>query len=87
MALARHYITECDCRSMSHRWPESTIFGNDMFGRAIGSAENNYQLTEGRFGNVSSIYDPDDTLVDSDISPYHNAYGYINAEYNYQVRS
>lgn len=56
-----------------------------MFGNATGSPENGYQLTEGRFGKISVIYDPNDTLVGDTFSPFHNAYGFINAAYNYQV--
>lgn len=54
-----------------------------MFGRAMGSAENSYQLTEGRFGNIASIFDADHTLVDIDCN--HNAYGYLSPLFNYQV--
>lgn len=56
-----------------------------MFGRAVGSKADSFQLVEGRFGDIATIYDPDHTLVDSRMQPNYNAYGYINAEYNYQV--
>lgn len=56
-----------------------------MFGRAMGSNANSFQLAEGRFGDIDTIYDPDHSLVDSRIEPNHNAYGYVNAKYNYQV--
>ncbi len=55
-----------------------------MFGRAMGSAVNGHQLTEGRFGGIASIRDPDGALVDIDC--HHNAYGYLSPTYNYQVR-
>lgn len=64
-------------------WADSAIFNADMFGRAMGSAENSYQVTEGRFGNISSIFDADHTLVDMD--SHHNAYGYLSPSFNYQV--
>lgn len=56
-----------------------------MFGRAGGQPENDFQVTEGRFGGVSTIYDPKDVLVDERIATNHNAYGYIAATNNYQV--
>lgn len=68
------------------RWANSPIFNNSMFGSAAGSPESGYQLTKGRFGKISVIYDPNDTLVGETFSPFHNAYGFINAAYNYQVR-
>lgn len=64
-------------------WASSDIFTDDMFGQAMGSAENGYQLTKGRFGGIASIYDPDGTLVDIDC--HHNAYGYLGPTHNYQV--
>lgn len=62
---------------------DSPIFDADMFGRAMGSAENSYQLTEGRFGNIANILDADHTLADIDGN--HNAYGYLSPLFNYQV--
>lgn len=56
-----------------------------MFGRAMGSAANSFQLAEGRFGDIATIYDPDHAFEDSIIQPNYNAYGYVNAKYNYQV--
>lgn len=41
------------------RWYESVIFDEDWFGSAFGSPENDFMLSsEGRFGNISTIYDP-----------------------------
>lgn len=40
------------------RWYESIIFDEDWFGPAAGSPENDFMLVEGRFGNISTIYDP-----------------------------
>lgn len=56
-----------------------------MFGRAMGSSKDSYQMTEGRFGTIATIYDPDHILGDSRISTNHNAYGYVSPVYNYQV--
>lgn len=70
---------------LAHRWYNSAVFDKDWFGSAFGSPENGYAISESRFGNVSTIYDPDGALVDSRISPYHNAYGYVTSSYNYQV--
>lgn len=42
-------------------------------------------MVKGRFENVSTIYDPDRTLVDHRVRPNHNAYGYITSVNNYQV--
>ena len=51
----------------------------------MGKEENNFMVTEGRFGNVSTIYDPDRTLVDDRIVPSYNPYGYMTSASNYQV--
>lgn len=69
------------------RWLESSIFDADMFGRAMGSPDNDYQVTEGRFGGIRTIYDPEYTLLDNgiDIGYHYNAYGYLSPTYNYQV--
>lgn len=68
---------------LASRWHKSPIF--DMFGRAMGSAEDSYQLTEGRFGSIATIYDPDHVLGDKRMTTNHNAYGYVSPIYNYQV--
>lgn len=68
---------------VSVRWMDSPIFDADMFGRAMGSAEDSYQLTEGRFGNISSILDADHNLAGIDC--HHNAYGYLSPSFSYQV--
>lgn len=65
-------------------WMDSAIFDDDMFGRAMGSAENSYQLTEGRFGSIASVLDADHTFLE-DIDLNHNAYGYLSPSFNYQV--
>lgn len=56
-----------------------------MFGRVMGSSDNSYQMTEGRFGGIATIYDPDHIRGDNRISTNHNAYGYVTSVYNYQV--
>ncbi|CAM9521680.1 unnamed protein product [Ascophyllum nodosum] len=73
-----------DATELGVEWHKSAVFDVDMFGPAMGSPDNNYQLTEGRFGTISSIYDPDDALADSRIGTNHNAYGYVSPTYNYQ---
>ncbi|CAM9738599.1 unnamed protein product [Laminaria digitata] len=70
--------------TLGTEWGESGIFDDDMFGRAEGQSEKAFQVTEGRFGGISSIYDPEDALVDGRLATHHNAYGYIAATYNYQ---
>ena len=67
------------------RWGKSGIFDDDMFGRALGQPENSFQVTEGRFGGISSIYDPEDRRFDSRLATQHNPFGYISATSNYQV--
>lgn len=57
-----------------------------MYGSALGSPDNGYQISEGWFAGVKSIYDPDETFVDDLISPGHSIYGYIDAKFNIQVR-
>lgn len=47
----------CGLRPLA-RWYESVIFDEDWFGPAAGSPENGYMLSEGRFANISTIYDP-----------------------------
>jgi len=61
------------------------IFSPDWFGDAMGKEENSFMVSEGRFGNVSTIYDPDHTLVDDRIVPSYNPYGYMTSASNYQV--
>eukprot|EP00904_Undaria_pinnatifida_P001214 jgi/Undpi1/11093/HiC_scaffold_30.g13391.m1 len=65
-------------------WPQSEIFGPDMFGSAMGSADNGFLVSDGRFANVSSIYDPKSFLTSAGVTPVHNPYGYISAKYDYQ---
>lgn len=69
--------------TMGAKWYDSVIFSDDWFGSALGHPENNF-MVKGRFENVSTIYDPDRTLVDHRVRPNHNAYGYITSVNNYQ---
>lgn len=64
---------------MMSRWPNSAIFGVDMFGSAVGTPENDYEINEGWFTNVTSLYDPDSTFVSGfpNLRPGHNPYGFI----------
>ena len=57
-----------------------------MFGSALGSEDNGFMVSDGRFANVSSIYDPKSLLTSTDITPVTNSYGYVSAKYDYQVR-
>eukprot|EP00904_Undaria_pinnatifida_P001215 jgi/Undpi1/11094/HiC_scaffold_30.g13392.m1 len=65
-------------------WPQSEIFGPSMFGSALGSEDNGFMVSDGRFANVSSIYDPKSLLTSADITPVTNSYGYVSAKYDYQ---
>lgn len=56
-----------------------------MFGSAMGDAEKSFQISDGWFANISTIYDPDDTVAPSWLRVDHNAYGYVSAKHNYQV--
>lgn len=70
-----------------HSWGASEIFGSDMFGSAFGSEENQFQISDGWFANITSIFDPEGDFLfpDEHISATHNAYGMIDATFNYQV--
>lgn len=72
-------------RGDGRRWPNSPIFGHDMMGSAVGNPENDYQITDGWFANITSILDVDGNLVDPKVNPGHNMYNYIAAEYDYTV--
>eukprot|EP00752_Nemacystus_decipiens_P006546 g5896.t1 len=81
-----------DSSLLGHKWYNSVIFHEDWLGSAFGSPHNDFMLSEGRFANISAIYDP--PLDDADASrtlkyppaihPYHDPYGRINAPNNYQ---
>ncbi|CAB1114279.1 TYR [Ectocarpus sp. CCAP 1310/34] len=67
-------------------WGDSEIFGPDMFGSALGSPDNQFQISDGWFSNISSVYDPAGDLLsaEADISTNHNPYGFVGSTYNYQ---
>lgn len=67
------------------RWPTSIVFSHWWFGSAFGNPENDYQIKDGYFANISSVFDPYDNLVDPRISPMHNPYGYLGGSYDYTV--
>ena len=67
-----------------HSWADSDIFSNDMYGSAMNSPDNQYQISEGWFKDVHSLYDPDSTFVADIVSPGHNLFGYIDARFNMQ---
>ena len=50
-----------------------------MFGSAVGSPENDYEINEGWFTDVTSLYDPDNTFISGspNLQPGHNPYGFI----------
>ena len=58
--------TRCCCCCCCCRWYNSIIFDKDWFGSALGSPENDFLVSEGRFANISTIYDP--PLDDTDAS-------------------
>lgn len=67
-------------------WPDSDIFGTDMFGSAIGTLNDGHEISDGWFAGIKRAYDPHNTLVDEGIDTNHNVYGYVDAGYNFQVR-
>eukprot|EP00903_Cladosiphon_okamuranus_P010576 g10001.t1 len=78
-----------DTAELGAGWPNSAIFGVDMFGSAVGSPENDFEINEGWFTNVTSLYDPDHTFITGspNLKPGHNPYGFIDAGNNYQPSS
>ena len=79
-----------DAARLGTAWGSSEIFGPDMFGSASGSPEKNYQISDGWFADITSVYDPNSELLsgsESIISTNHNPYGFVDASFNYQVRS
>lgn len=80
-------VSDCSCALVgpSFRWSESAIFGEDMFGSAMGEAESSFKLMRGRFGGISTIFDSNGGLFDSRVAPNHNAYGVVAARFNFQV--
>lgn len=73
------------CQSNSKpSWPESEIFSDEMFGSAMGDPDNLYQINSGWFKDVTSLYDPDLDFELDFIDPGHNAFGFIDAQFNYQ---
>ena len=66
-------------------WADSEIFSNEMYGSAMNSPENQYQIVEGWFSGATSLYDPDYIFVHDLINPGHNFYGFIDARHNFQV--
>lgn len=63
------------------------IFSDDMFGSAMGDPENTYQINSGWFKDITSLYDPDFQFEVDFIEPGHNAFGFIDAQFNYQSLS
>lgn len=57
-----------------------------MFGASVTSPEDNFQVSDGWFSNISSIFDPTNKVVKHRFVVNHSPFGYINALYNYQVR-
>ncbi|CAM9961289.1 unnamed protein product [Scytosiphon promiscuus] len=73
-----------DSATLGEKWYNSIIFDPQWFGSATGDPDNNFMLSDSRFSNISTIYDPDSTLVGSVIDSYHNPYGLLTASNNYQ---
>lgn len=48
-----------------------------MFGSAVGAPDNDYEINEGWFTNVTSLYDPDHTFISGspNLQPGHNPFG------------
>eukprot|EP00903_Cladosiphon_okamuranus_P013048 g12172.t1 len=73
-----------EAATMGDKWYNSIIFSEDWFGSAIGSPENSFMVSDGRFSNISTIYDPEKTIVRGGVRPNHNAYGYVTSTHNFQ---
>ncbi|CAM9793594.1 unnamed protein product [Ectocarpus sp. 12 AP-2014] len=84
--VAMHYWDfTIDAATLGPDWADSVIFSNDMYGSALGSPDNGYQISEGWFADVKSIYDPDETFLQEQINPGHSLYGYVDARFNIQA--
>lgn len=70
----------------THSWADSDIFSAEMYGSAMNSPDNHYQISEGWFSGATSLYDPDNAFVSELINPGRNFYGFIDARYNFQAR-
>eukprot|EP00903_Cladosiphon_okamuranus_P009855 g9365.t1 len=73
-----------EAATMEDKWYNSIIFDKDWFGDAIGDPENDFMVSEGRFGNISTIYDPEKNIAKGGVKSNHNAYGYVTSTKNYQ---
>ncbi|CAM9608908.1 unnamed protein product, partial [Hapterophycus canaliculatus] len=73
-----------DSAALGEKWYNSILFDPEWFGSAIGNPENDFMLADSRFSNISTIFDPEGSLVGSTINTYHNAYGLVAALSNYQ---
>lgn len=59
-----------------------------MFGSALGSPENQFQISDGWFSNITSLYDPRSDILtpaESFLTTSHNPYGFVDGIYNFQV--
>ncbi|CAM9966345.1 unnamed protein product [Scytosiphon promiscuus] len=78
-----------DAAHLGTRWTSSEIFGPEMFGSALGSPENGYQISDGWFANITSVYDPGGDLLSADsdgaVTTNHNPYGFVDSSFNYQA--
>ncbi|CAM9741455.1 unnamed protein product [Pylaiella littoralis] len=76
-----------DAARYGTNWGASDIFSSEMFGSAYGSQDNQFQISDGWFANVTSIYDPENNFVtpEEHVSPTHNAFGIIDDDFNYQA--
>lgn len=77
-----------DSAHLGTDWGSSDVFGPDMFGSALGSLDNQHQISDGWFAGLQSIYDKDEELLSEDaaISTNHNPFGLVDSTANYQVR-
>lgn len=60
-----------------------------MFGSAVGSPENDFQISDGWFADITSAYDPQGDLLtpEESIKTVRNPYGFVDGAFNYQVKS
>ncbi|CAM9366596.1 unnamed protein product, partial [Hapterophycus canaliculatus] len=76
-----------DAAHLGSEWTSSEIFGPDMFGSAMGYPENDFQISDGWFADITSAYDPDGDLLipEGSINTIRNPYGLVDGAFNYQA--
>ncbi|CAN0296786.1 unnamed protein product [Pylaiella littoralis] len=71
-------------------WGSSEVFGSDMFGSASGSPENQFQISDGWFAGITSVYDPQKVVLASavngtSVTTNYNPYGFVDGSFNFQA--